>query len=158
MRCLLVLILLIALLVSSISDAKNNVTLQKASTELEKTSTNKARSGFYLEIKRSYVRAYSGWQKKTIALLRPKGFLAFNGNPKNRMMADNIWSVEAIEKTSKPVNIMSAVYIGPYQTREAAERMIPELLLALKPLIDDEKKNDELNKRHLFLIGAVRVR
>jgi hypothetical protein len=35
--------------------------------------------------------------------------------------------------------------------------MIPQLLSALKPLIDDEKKDDELHNRHLFLVGVVRV-
>jgi hypothetical protein len=43
------------------------------------------------------------------------------------------------------------------RSREAAERVIPELLLALKPLIDDEKRDDELANRYLFLVGVVRV-
>jgi hypothetical protein len=83
--------------------------------------------------------------------------VAFNGDPKNPSFADDMWSVESIEKTSKPVIIISPVYIGPYRTREAAEHVVPEILLALKPLIDDEKKNDELANRYLFLVGVVRV-
>ncbi len=157
MRRILIPPLLIALLISPISYAENKLTLQSNSTKIKKTSTNKARSGFYLEIKRSYVRAYSGWQKRTIALLRPKGFEAFNGNPKNQISTDNILSVESLEKTAKPRLIISSVYVGPYQSREVAEHMIPELLSALKPLIDDEKKNDELNNRYLFLVRVVRV-
>ena len=157
MRRILIPTLLMALLVSPVSHAENKLTPQNAPAKIKKASTNKARSGFYLEIKRSYVRAYSGWQKKTIARLRAKGFAAFNGDPKNPVFADNIWSMESIEKTSKPVIIISPVYVGPYQTREAAEHVIPELLRALKPLIDDEKKNDELTNRYLFLVGVVRV-
>lgn len=118
---------------------------------------NKARLGFYLEIKRSYVRAYSGWQKKTITLLRLNGFPAFNGEPNRKISAGEISTMESIERTSRPRLIISAVYVGPYQSRAAAEDMIPELLSALKPLVDDEKKNDELNNRYLFLVGVVRV-
>jgi hypothetical protein len=148
---------LIALLVSSIAYAENKITLQSPSTKIKKTSTNKVRSGFYLEIKRSYVRAYSGWQKKTIALLRSKGFKAFNGDPKNQISADNIVRMGSLEKTATPRIIISSVYIGPYNSRELAEQMIPQLLSALKPLIDDEKKDDELHNRYLFLVGVVRV-
>ena len=157
MRRILIPTLLMALLVSPVSHAENKLTPQNAPAKIKKAPTNKARSGFYLEIKRSYVRAYPGWQKKTIARLRAKGFAAFNGDPKNPSFADDMWSVESIEKTSKPVIIISPVYVGPYRTREAAEHVIPELLLALKPLIDDEKKNDELANRYLFLVGVVRV-
>lgn len=124
---------------------------------MEEAATKKARSGFYLEIKRSYVRAYSGWQKKTIALLRSKGLEAFNGDPKKQSSAGNVFSVESIEKTSKPRLIISSVYVGPYKSGEAAEHGIRELLSALKPLIEYEKKNDGLHNRHLFLVGVVRV-
>jgi hypothetical protein len=158
MRRILVPFLLIALLISPISYAENKLTSQSSSANTKSSSTNKARSGFYLEIKRSYIRAYSGWQKKTIALLRPKGFEAFNGDPKNHDIADNVRNIESIEKTTKPRLIISSVYVGPYQSREQAEHRIPKLLSALKPLIDHEKKNDELNERSLFLVGVVRVR
>ena len=157
MRRILIPAVLIALLVSPISYAENKITLQSPSTKIKKTSTNKVRSGFYLEIKRSYVRAYSGWQKKTIALLRSKGFKAFNGDPKNQISADNIVSMGSLEKTATPRIIISSVYIGPYKSMEVAEDMIPHLLSALKPLIDDEKKNDGLHNRYLFLVGVVRV-
>lgn len=130
---------------------------QSSSAKIKRSSTNKARSGFYLEIKRSYVRAYPGWQKNTIALLRPKGFEAFNGDPKNNDIADNIRNLESIEKTAKPTLIVSSVYVGPHRSREQAEHRIPKLLSALKPLIDREKKNDELHNRSLFLVGVVRV-
>jgi hypothetical protein len=157
MRPFLIPTLLIILIISPISYAENKLALQDASTHTKTTSTNKARSGFYLEIKRSYVRAYSGWQKKTITLLRSKGFKAFNGNPKNQISADNILSMESMEQTSKPILIISPVYVGPFKSRKVAEHMIPKLLSALKPLIDEEKKNDGLNNRYLFLVGVVRV-
>jgi len=157
MRRILIPAVLIALLISPISSAENQTTIQSPSTKVKKASPNKARSGFYLEIKRSYVRAYPGWQKKTIALLRTKGFKAFNGNPKNQISADNIVSMGSLEKTATTRIIISSVYIGPYKSREVAEHMIPQLLSALKPLIDDEKKNDELHNRYLFLVGVVRV-
>ena len=157
MRRILIHALLIALLISPISYAENRITLQSPSAKIKETSTNKVRSGFYLEIKRSYVRAYSGWQKKTITLLRSKCFRAFNGDPKNQISADNILSMESLEKTAKPRLLISSVYIGPYKSAEVAEHMIPELLSALKPLIDDEKKNDELHNRYLFLVDVVRV-
>ena len=157
MRRILIRAMLIALLISPISYAENKVTLQSPSTKIKKTSTNKVRSGFYLEIKRSYVRAYPGWQKKTIALLRSKGFKAFNGDPKNQISADNTLSMGSLEKTATPSLIISSVYVGSYKSREVAEHMIPQLLSALKPLIDNEKKNDELNNRYLFLVGVVRV-
>ena len=158
MRQILIPTMLIALLSSSASNAENKSTLHGAATQIGKSSANKARPGFYLEIKRSHVRAYSGWQKKTITLLRLKGFAAFNGEPKNQISTGQISNMESLEKYSRPRLIISAVYVGPYQSRAAAERMIPKLLLALKPLIDDEKKNDELNNRYLFLVGVVRVK
>jgi hypothetical protein len=157
MRRILIPFLLIVLLIAPISYAENKLTLQSSSAKIKRSSTSKARSGFYLEIKRSYVRAYSGWQKNTIALLRPKGFDAFNGDPKNHNFADNIWSLESIEKTTKPTLVISSVYVGPYRSRQQAERKIPKLLSALKPLIAREKKNDELHNRSLFLVGVVRV-
>lgn len=157
MRQFLILTLLIPLLTSPISYAENRFTLQDATANVKKLPTDKARSGFYLEIKRSYIRAYSGWQKKTIALLRSKGFEAFNGDPKDQISADDILSVESLEHTSEPRLIISSVYVGPYSSRKAAEKMIPKLLAALKPLIDYEKKNDELDNRYLFLVGVVRV-
>ncbi|MDQ2921933.1 MAG: hypothetical protein M3R52_10035 [Acidobacteriota bacterium] len=157
MRCLLIPFLLIALLISPIAQAENKLTPQSNSAKVKKSSTNKARSGFYLEIKRSYIRAYSGWQKKTIALLRPKGFDAFNGDPQNQSIADNMMSIESIEKTVKPRLVISSVYVGPYRSKEEAERTIRKLLSALKPLIDREKKNDELHNRYLFLVGVVRI-
>jgi hypothetical protein len=103
------------------------------------------------------VRAYPGWQKKTIALLKLKGFAAFNGEPKNQVIADNISNVESLERTSRPRLVISAVYAGRYDSRTTAEQMIPGLLAALRPMIDAEKKNDELNNRYLFLVGVVRV-
>ena len=157
MRQILISTLLISLLISPTSNAEDKSNLHGASTQIKKRSTNKARSGFYLEIKRSYVRAYSGWQKKTIALLRLNGFAAFNGEPNKQISAGDISHMESIERNSRPRSIISAVYVGPYQSSAVAEDMIPELLSALKPLIDDEKKNDELNNRYLFLVGVVRV-
>jgi len=157
MRRILVPFLLLTLLITPISYAENRLTLQGSSAKIKSSTTNKVPSGFYLEIKRSYVRAYPGWQKNTIALLRPKGFEAFNGDPKNNDIADNIRNIEYIEKTTKPTIIISSVYVGPYRSRQQAERSIPKLLAALKPLIDREKKNDELHNRSLFLVGVVRV-
>jgi hypothetical protein len=157
MRQILISTLLISLLISSTSNAENKSTLHSASNQIKKRSTNNARSGFYLEIKRSYVRAYSGWQKKTITLLRRNGFAAFNGEPNKQIGAGDISNVESIERTSRPRLVISAVYVGPYHSRAVAEDMIPELLSALKPLIDEKKKNDELNNRYLFLVGVVRV-
>jgi hypothetical protein len=158
MRQFLLSSFLIALLISSTSNAQNESTPHGTSTQLERKYTNKVSSGFYLEIKRSYVRAYSGWQKKTISLLRVKGLVAFNGEPQNQIYAGNVSNVESMERTTKPRSIISAVYVGPYQSRALAEDMMPKLLSALKPLIDEEKKTDELNNRHLFLVGVVRVR
>ena len=158
MRQILVPTLLSVLLISQSSPAEDRPKLQTLSTQIKKRPANKARSGFYLEIKRSYVRAYTGWQKKTITLLRSKGFDAFNGDAKNQVSAENIISIESIEKTSKPTLVISSVYIGPYPTEQQAESMIPELLSALKPLIDHEKKSDGLHNRHLFLVGVARVK
>jgi hypothetical protein len=157
MRQILISTLLTSLLISPTANAENRSTLHSAATQIKKRSTNKARSGFYLEIKRSYVRAYPGWQKKTITLLRLNGFAAFNGEPNKQISAGDISNIESIERTSRPRLIISAVYVGPYQSSAVAEDMIPELLSGLKPLIDDEKKNDELNNRYLFLVGVVRV-
>ena len=158
MRQILISILLISVLSSSASNAENKSTLHGASTQIRKSPATKAPSGFYLEIKRSYVRAYSGWQKKTITLLKLKGFAAFNGEPMNRVSAGKISNMESLEKTSRPKLIISSVYVGPYRSSAAAERMIPALLSALKPLIDAEKKDYELNNRYLFLVGVVRVK
>ena len=158
MSRLLINAVLVALCVSHVPHAGNVHALQAPAARSGKASARQAPSGFYLEIKRSYVRAYPGWQKKTIALLKAKGFAAFNGNPRGRTVTDEMQSVESVEKTARPINVVGAVYVGPYQTREAAEESITPLLAALKPLIDDEKKNDELHNRHLFLVGVVRVR
>jgi len=158
MRQFLILTLLITLLISPVSQAENKYTLQDALTNIKEISTNKARSGFYLEIKRSYIRAYSGWQQNTIGLLRSKGFKAFNGVPKHEISADNMSTVKFLEQTSEPRVIISSVYVGPYPSAKAAEQMIPKLLSALKPMIVDEKRNDELHNRYLFLVGVVSVR
>ncbi|HLO00482.1 MAG TPA: hypothetical protein VK208_18635 [Pyrinomonadaceae bacterium] len=156
MRQLLTSTLLI-FLIFPCSVAGNTSSAQNAATQNPQTTSTKARPGFYLEIKRSYIRAYPGWQKETIDLLRARGFDAFNGNPKNQTSVDRLQSMESLEQVSKPTLIISSVYVGPYKSRKTAERMVPRLLLALKPLIDAEKKNDELNSRYLFLVGVVVV-
>jgi hypothetical protein len=148
--------LLISLIISLISPARN-AALQDGPTNIKEISTNKARSGFYLEIKRSYIRAYSGWQEHTITILRSKGFEAFNAEPKDEIRADSRLTVKSLEQSSTPKLVISSVYVGPYRSEKAAQKMIPKVLSALKPLIVDEKKNDELNNRYLFLIGVVRV-
>jgi len=155
---ILLLILQIALLIPPTSHAENSRTLQESPNPVKERSSNKAQPGFYLEIKRSYVRAYAGWQKRAIGLLRAKSFQAFNGDPQYRITESNLVTIEFLKKTSKPTQIISPVFIGPYPSGEVAEKKIPELLSALKPLIDDEKKNDELHNRHLFLVGVVRVK
>ena len=156
MRRILILALLIAPLIPPISRAENRLTLQSAVTEIK--PTNKARAGFYLGIKRSAVSAYPGWQGRTIALLRRRRFRAFNGDPKNQIGAHNIVTLESLEQTAEPSSVISAVYVGPYRSRQAAEHVIPKLLSALKPLTDDELKHWELKNRHLFLVGTVRVK
>src|SRR6266545_2418122 len=120
MRQILVSTFLICLFIASTAKSENRSTLHSASTQIKKRFTNKARSGFYLEIKRSYVRAYSGWQKKTITLLRLNGFAAFNGEPNKRISIREISTMESIERTSRPRLIISAVYVGPYQSRGPA--------------------------------------
>jgi hypothetical protein len=42
-------------------------------------------------------------------------------------------------------------------SEKTAKKMIPKVLSALRPLMVEEKKNDELNNRYLFLIGVVKV-
>jgi hypothetical protein len=155
MRTVLLATLLTSLLISPALPNENRPTLQRASPPKE--STNRAKAGFYLEIKRSYLRAYPGWQKKTISLLRRNGLAAFDGEPNNRTIAGEITNIESLEKISRPKSVIGAVYVGPYRSRAVAEQMMPELLSALKPMIDREKKNDELNDRYLFLVGVVKV-
>jgi hypothetical protein len=65
--------------------------------------------------------------------------------------------VESLEQTSEPRSSISSVYVGPYPSAKTAEKIIPKLLAALKPLIVKEKKNDGLHNRYLFLVGVVRV-
>lgn len=154
MRRFLITALLALLSISPALRAQNVSPIRASSAQIKISSANKAKSGFYLEIKRSYVRAHSSWQKRTITLLKFKGFAAFTGEPKSQISDNNI---KALEKTSSPRSAISSVYVGPYQSEAIAERMIPDLLAALKPLIDDEKKNDELDNRYLFLVGVVRV-
>ncbi len=158
MSRILVNALLIALCVSHVTHARSVLALQAPAAKSGKAPARQAPRGFYLEIKRSYVRAYPGWQKKTIALLKAAGFAAFNGKPRGRVVAGETPGFESIEQTAKPVSDIGAVYVGPYHTREEAEARITSLLAALKPLIDDEKKGDGLHNRHLFLVGVMRVR
>jgi len=154
----LVLSLLITWPLSPVSRAEDKCALPDASTNIRQSSANQAVSGFYLEIKRSYIRAYPGWQKATITLLRSKGFKAFNGDPEDHEMgAGKILTVKSLERTAKPRVAISSVYVGPYPSGKVAEKMIPRLLAALRPLIVKEKKNDGLNNRYLFLVGVVRV-
>jgi hypothetical protein len=155
MRRLLLATLLTSLLISPVLLARNGSTPQRASSQ--KKFSNQASAGFYLEIKRSYVRAYPGWQKKTISLLKLNGIAAFNGEPHNRITTGAVTSIESLEETSRPKSVVGAVYVGPYASRAVAEQTIPELLLALKPLINREKKHDELHNRYLFLVGVVEV-
>ncbi|MFN2492301.1 MAG: SPOR domain-containing protein [Pyrinomonadaceae bacterium] len=150
MRRILISAFLTCLFICPTLYAQNSSTRPGQLTPSKGTIANKAQSGFYLEIKRSYIRAYPGWQKKTIALLKPKGFKAFNGEATNQTTADNLSRMESLEKHVKPRLLISSVYVGPYESREAAERMIPRLLSALKALIDREKKNDGLHNRYLF--------
>ncbi|MDX6614770.1 MAG: hypothetical protein QOD75_3956 [Blastocatellia bacterium] len=158
MKFLITLSLIITLLLSPIARAENKCARPDASTNIRELSDNKAPSGFYLEIKRSYIRAYPGWQQNTIILLRSRGFKAFNGDPRDQEMgADQILTVKSLKQSSKPRLAISSVYVGPYPSGKVAEKMIPKLLAALKPLIVKEKKNDELNNRYLFLVGVVRV-
>lgn len=155
MRRILLATLLTSLFISPALHVGNASSYQRPSPP--KKFTRNADVGFYLEIKRSYVRAYPGWQKKTINLLKRNGISAFNGEPINRTVAGELTHFESLEETSQPKSVIGAVYAGPYPSRAVAEQMIPKLLSALKPLIDREKKHDELNNRYLFLVGVVEV-
>ena len=148
--------ILITLAVFPVSYAENGYEIQGAPFSFKERS-NKAQPGFYLEIKRSYIRAYSGWQENTITLLRSKGFEGFNAEPKGEIRADSRLTLKFLEQTATPKLILSSVYVGPYRSEKAAKKMIPKVLSALRPMIVKEKKNDELNNRYLFLIGVVRV-
>ena len=152
----IIIAILITLAVFPVSYAENGYEIQIAPFSFKEKS-NKAQSGFYLEIKRSYIRAYPGWQRKTITKLRAKGFEAFNAEPKDEIRADSRLTVKSLEQTTTPGLVISSVYVGPYRSEKAAKKMIPKILSALRPLIVNEKKNDELNNRYLFLIGVVRV-
>jgi hypothetical protein len=152
----IIIAILITLAVFPVSHAESGYEIQAARCSFEERS-NKAQPGFYLEIKRSYIRAYSGWQEHTITLLRSKGFDPFNAEPKGEIRADSRLTVKSLEQTSTPKLVISSVYVGPYRSEKAARKMIPKVLSALRPLVVDEKKNDELDNRYLFLIGVVRV-
>ncbi|MEA2205233.1 MAG: hypothetical protein QOE77_2009 [Blastocatellia bacterium] len=150
-------IFLITLIIAPVSPAENDHAFQAGSTNIKEISTNKAGSGFYLEIKRSYIRAYPGWQQDTITRLRAKGFAAFNAEPKDEIRADGKLTAQSLEQIATPKLVISSVYVGPYMSEKTAKKMIPKVLSALRPLMVEEKKNDELNNRYLFLIGVVKV-
>jgi len=151
----IVIAILITLLVFPVSYSESGYEPQARFSLKERS--NKAQPGFYLEIKRSYIRAYSGWQENTITLLRSKGFPAFNAEPKDETRADGRLTLKSLEQSSTPKLVISSVYVGPYESEKTAKKMIPKVLSALRPLIVREKKNDQLNNRYLFLIGVVQV-
>lgn len=131
---------------------------QSAISKIENYSNIRSRPGYYLEIKRSYLRAYSGWQRKTIALLRSRHFSAFTGQPQNMTTVDGVMTTESLVSTTKALNTTSSVFVGPYSTKADADERISEVLAALRPLIKKEKQRDQLQNRYLFLVGVVRVK
>ncbi|HEY5885144.1 MAG TPA: hypothetical protein VIT88_10680 [Pyrinomonadaceae bacterium] len=118
------------------SSNKNEATKKRASGTKWDQIVAIAEPGFYITLFRP--RAFAPRQPDAMFSFRGRGFFAFYGNPAYDKSYNNI---EFVEKLAGIQPVMGSLFVGPFKTEAAAQRVVSEIPLILRKQIADDQRD-----------------
>lgn len=114
-----------------------------------------AQPGFYITLYRCHACGLSRRQQDAMLSFRGRGFSAFYGNPEYDKAYNNIEFVEKIPG-GYPNPVMVNLFVGPFQTEAAAQRVVSEIPSILRKQIAEDQVPER--SAGLYDVRVVRVR
>jgi hypothetical protein len=121
----------------------------------DRVSVTVAARGLYIELSRCNACAGPRWQQEAVSAFRARDLSAFAGNPK---YDDSYQSIQFLEKLPRVSDKLTSVFVGPFQTENAASIAVSQIPSILRKQIAEDQGSPVSGSTGMFEVKIVRVR